>query len=472
MGAGQDTKNDAFGVIDGRRRRRRWRQRARRRLSLLLAFTWIAYAASALCFSPLLSVLATSTTDDDGGGGGGATAGLAPELPQTPLIADPDHGRVASAIAAADAVAARLARPRPGANPDGVVVHLTDATFASRTTEGGGTGWLVMFHAPWCPHCKTLAPVWDELASAVHGRVDVAKVDCDAEPATAKRFGVRSYPTVALVQEPFGAVVYEGRRSLKALLEFADSLLTPPFKGVNASTGKELIAKEDSALFYVYDPDTTSTEQFYNFAKVALSLRTEIPVYVTPDPASVALLGLTPGAQSAPAMVLAKDGGTDLRRYPRTLDLASTNSRLAARRWIADHRRPLVPRLDAATTRDLLTGDNLVVLAFVDSAAATSTAQLAQLRRAAVAWSSARHRAGAGAGLPRDPVRFAWAEASDSVAYATRVYGVRAADVPRLIVAEPRRERYYDTGPDGAPLPFDPDGLSEALRLILDGKLE
>lgn len=41
--------------------------------------------------------------------------------------------------------------------------------------------WFVMFHAPWCGHCKKLSPVWEEFYEDAGNRFDVGKVDCTDE---------------------------------------------------------------------------------------------------------------------------------------------------------------------------------------------------------------------------------------------------------------------------------------------------
>lgn len=60
--------------------------------------------------------------------------------------------------------------------------------------------WFVKFYAPWCGHCKNLAPTWDRLAQRVDGtNVKIGKVDCDENSALCGRFGIQGYPTLLLL---------------------------------------------------------------------------------------------------------------------------------------------------------------------------------------------------------------------------------------------------------------------------------
>ena len=69
--------------------------------------------------------------------------------------------------------------------------EVTDATFTEEVLGAPGPV-VVDFWAPWCGPCKAIEPALQELA------VEVVKLDVDANPKTAQRYGVLSLPTVIL----------------------------------------------------------------------------------------------------------------------------------------------------------------------------------------------------------------------------------------------------------------------------------
>lgn len=104
------------------------------------------------------------------------------------------------------------------------VIELQDANFDQEMSQIEELT-VVDFWAPWCGPCRTVAPVIEELAEEMKGKVRFAKVNVDESQEIAKRYGVRSIPTIGffLGGEPVGAVV--GAHPKAALQQVIDQVL-------------------------------------------------------------------------------------------------------------------------------------------------------------------------------------------------------------------------------------------------------
>lgn len=91
----------------------------------------------------------------------------------------------------------------------GGTIHLTTADFQKKVfdLEAGGNELkylgdkpaIIDFYADWCPPCKTIAPILEELAEEYKGRIYVYKVNVDKENALSAAFNIQSIPTLIFI---------------------------------------------------------------------------------------------------------------------------------------------------------------------------------------------------------------------------------------------------------------------------------
>jgi thioredoxin 1 len=79
------------------------------------------------------------------------------------------------------------------------IKKINDRDFKTSISAEGVT--LVDFGAVWCPPCKTLLPMLDQLDADYAGRVTILKLDVDESPDAAAEFGVMSMPTVLFFKD-------------------------------------------------------------------------------------------------------------------------------------------------------------------------------------------------------------------------------------------------------------------------------
>eukprot|EP00475_Leptophrys_vorax_P005924 TRINITY_DN1359_c0_g3_i1.p1 TRINITY_DN1359_c0_g3~~TRINITY_DN1359_c0_g3_i1.p1 ORF type:complete len:425 (+),score=47.03 TRINITY_DN1359_c0_g3_i1:56-1276(+) len=106
------------------------------------------------------------------------------------------------------------------------VIELTQANFEEHVGQLDNA--MVEFYAPWCGHCKRLAPEYEKLALMFRTTKDlvIAKVDCDAEKDLCQRFAVGGFPTIKwFPAQSTTPEDYSQQRSLEPLVEFINKKL-------------------------------------------------------------------------------------------------------------------------------------------------------------------------------------------------------------------------------------------------------
>ncbi len=104
-----------------------------------------------------------------------------------------------------------------------MALEITDASFEGLVVEGKPM--VVDFWATWCGPCRMVGPIIDELATEYAGKVNIGKVDVDANQDLPMRFGVRNIPTVLFIKN--GEVVNKmvGAQSKEAFKKEIDAML-------------------------------------------------------------------------------------------------------------------------------------------------------------------------------------------------------------------------------------------------------
>jgi len=112
------------------------------------------------------------------------------------------------------------------------VIALTKATFDEHLNANKYT--LVEFYAPWCGHCKKLAPEFEKAASDLKGKVPLAKVDATEEKDVASKYSVKGYPTLVWFDSGKNQD-YDGGKTADAMVEWVNSMTGPAVKEIYVS---------------------------------------------------------------------------------------------------------------------------------------------------------------------------------------------------------------------------------------------
>lgn len=106
---------------------------------------------------------------------------------------------------------------------EGMAVRAENFEDEVSTVEGKA---LVLFHAPWCGHCKKIMPQWDEATKAIKDKpgVSMMKVECGSpqenksHASIMEKYGIQGYPTIKVFENGIESGEFEGKRSKEGLL--------------------------------------------------------------------------------------------------------------------------------------------------------------------------------------------------------------------------------------------------------------
>ena len=167
----------------------------------------------------------------------------------------------------------------PAAQAAAPAVVLDDGNFDSHVLAKPNEMWLVEFYAPWCGHCKQLTPIFDEAApkARTYG-MRMGKIDATANTVTAKRYGVKGYPTLLYFRKNT-ARRYRARRDVEGFVAFAKMMKKDPVVMVTSTHALDAIKKKKPVTYFLGQPqeveggDLTGTAAYKVFHDAAYMLQ-------------------------------------------------------------------------------------------------------------------------------------------------------------------------------------------------------
>jgi thioredoxin 1 len=104
------------------------------------------------------------------------------------------------------------------------ILNVTDSTFEQEVLSSD-IPVLLDYWAEWCGPCKMIAPILNDIADEYSGKIKVAKINIDENPATPAKFGVRGIPTLMIFKSGSIEATKVGAMSKSQLSAFIDSTI-------------------------------------------------------------------------------------------------------------------------------------------------------------------------------------------------------------------------------------------------------
>ncbi|KAF9180862.1 hypothetical protein BGZ51_005826 [Haplosporangium sp. Z 767] len=340
-------------------------------------------------------------------------------------------------------------------NPSGQVIALDMKTYESNLKNG--EPWLVEYYAPWCGHCKALAPIYEELAKALQGKVNVAKVDCPANEVLCRAQKVRGYPTIKLHQHG-QAIEFNKQRNLESLTTFAVGATEPSIKPITLDDFQKIKSNPDPVFIFLQD-ENTGMDVSTNMEKQSQIFYEQIALYSAKDPAIAKQLNVN----KLPALVLLKDN----RQYDFP---GSPTSAFAVQSWIEQFKTSIVPLITSSNSATILNGPGWLLLGLFDPSKPSTFAARNVLIETAHQYRK-DFASGQRSLMEGRALRFAMLDATKWTNYVRGTLKVELLNLPVIMAVNSRQDVFYPHDADGRRVALEKEALLQYISDIEAGNL-
>ncbi|KAJ7154694.1 protein disulfide isomerase [Mycena filopes] len=351
--------------------------------------------------------------------------------------------------------------PAPVLNPSGEVTVLNPDNFHSTGEQGP---MFVKFYAPWCGHCKKLAPIWKKLAKAMAGKVTVAEVNCEAHEKFCKSQDVAGYPTLVYYPPGGPKAEYTMGRKLEQLKSFAEKASASATQPIRPEEIEAYVT--DSPVIYLLLHPEGDSHLIKTVGRLASPLLGSPLIYTSSAPELFKRYKIPASTPWAVIALKDRDPETASSMYIGEADADLTS-------WLLANRLPTSLELMQDTFQSVMNAPHapLVVIAAVTKDTRDKVAE--RFRDIGLKWRV--HTGGTGVFAGRAVV-FTWMDAEKWEGWMKSMYGLRksrGSDVEevRVVIADHKALKYYDSEQDGDRIKLTSQSLFSALEGAASGAI-
>ncbi|KAI0273123.1 thioredoxin-domain-containing protein [Russula aff. rugulosa BPL654] len=344
-------------------------------------------------------------------------------------------------------------------NPHGEVLALTPETFAG-VVAGGNV--FVKFFAPWCGHCKKLAPTWEKLAKELQSRVTVAEVNCENHKSLCSSEGVNGFPMLFFYPESGKKSEYSGTRKLEAMKNWAERAVKPVFLELDYPDLGQVV-KDNSALYIALHAPGISLPP--SLTQAARPLLGSPPLYISSAPELFTHFALP--STSDFSLIALKDGDASAAAH---LQFNAQTSVEELSKWLQTNRLPLAMELGEGSFQEVMNAESkpLVVLVSVTTPGIERDQIVETVRRLAAQWRTT----GATQYTPAQGARhvvFVWMDQERWTSWLKSMYGIKGPT--QVVIVDHSRLVYFDSTRTGSRLTLEDAIILPALGDAMKGAL-
>jgi len=336
-------------------------------------------------------------------------------------------------------------------NPLGEVISLTSETFDNFVSQAPT---FVKFFAPWCGHCKKLAPTWTQVARRMQHKLNIAEVNCDEFKSLCSKQGVTGYPM--LFYYSHGAKTeYSGSRKYEPLVAFADKAASPTMQPISAHDLDKVVHENPVAYVLLSSSHEHIVSEVTKDSQLLLG---SPPVFVSSSKELFTRYDI-PATESW-AILAFKDNDS---KEPTSVFSSSSSDTLST--WLFANRLPTSLELSRDVFQQVMNAPHnpLVVIAATPNDVQNDVSS--KLDDIAKKWRLRKSYVG------KQDVVFTWMDADQWGKWMKSMYGVKVKEQPKVVVADHNRLIYWDRDTTGQPIQLNTVSIFSAIEGIYDSKI-